>query len=50
MRVAAKAVEQASKTKSCERLNLFNLLASNIARFCRTLDKLLPCHIAEIIG
>jgi hypothetical protein len=50
MRVAAKAVEQARRTKSCGRLNLFNPLASNIARFCRTLDKLLPCHIAEIIG
>jgi hypothetical protein len=50
MRVAAKAVEQASRTKPCGWLNLFNPLASNIARFCRTLQKLLPCHIAEIIG
>ena len=50
MRVAPKAVEQARRTKSCGLLNLFNLLASNIARFCRTLDKLLPCHIAETIG
>jgi len=50
MRVAAKAVEQARRTKPCGLLNLFNSLASNIARFCRTLEKLLPCHIAEIIG
>jgi transposase len=50
MRVAAKAVEQAGRTKSCGRLNLFNPPASNIAGFCRTLDKLLPCHIAGIIG
>jgi hypothetical protein len=50
MRVAAKAVEQASRAKYCGLLNLFNPLASNIARFCRTLEKLLPCHIAEIIG
>jgi len=50
MRVAAQAVEQARRTTSCGRLNLFNPLASDIARFCRTLDKLLPCHIAEIIG
>jgi hypothetical protein len=41
---------QASRTKSCELLNLFYPLASNIARFCRTLEKLLLCHIAEIIG
>jgi len=37
MRVAAKAAEQASRTKSCGLLNLFNPLVSNIARFCRTL-------------
>jgi len=50
MRVAAKAVEQASRAKSCGLLNLFKPLASNIARFRRTLETLLPCHIAEIIG
>jgi hypothetical protein len=50
MRVTANGVKQASRTQSCGLLNLFNLLASNIARFCRTLEKLLPCHIAEIIG
>jgi len=50
MGAAAKAVEQASRTKSRELLNLFNPLASNIARFCRTLEKLLPCHHAESIG
>jgi transposase len=49
MRVAAKAVKQASRTKFCGLLNLFNPLASNIAGFCRTLEKLLPCHIAAII-
>jgi len=37
MRVAAKATEQASRTKSCGLLNLFNPLVSNIARFCRIL-------------
>jgi hypothetical protein len=37
MRVAPKAAEQASRTKSCGRINLFKPLVSNIARFCRTL-------------
>jgi Tfp pilus assembly protein PilE len=50
MQVAAKAADQTSRTRSCRLINLFNPQWSNIARFYRTLQKLLPYHAVEIIG
>jgi transposase len=50
MRVVAEVSDKASRTKLNGRSNLFNLLVSNSARFCRILEKLLPYHHAEIIG
>jgi transposase len=50
MQLTTKAVDQASTTKSCALINLFNLQWSHIAGFCRTLEKILTNHPATIIG
>ncbi len=50
MQVAKEVNDKASRTKSYGRSNLFNLQWRAIARFCHTLEKLLPYHHAENIG
>jgi transposase len=50
MQLTEKAVDQASTTKSCTLINLFNLQWSHIAQFYRTLEKILTNHPATIIG
>ena len=50
MQVAKEVNDKASRTKSYGRSNLFNLQWKDIARFCHSLEKLLPYHHAENIG
>ena len=50
MQVATEVSDKASRAKSGRMINLFNLQWSNSARFYRTLQKLLTCHQAVIIG